>query len=173
MSWKNARQLSVSSLVPGLKCQEDLLALLVDAPRAEDRFAGKAGTEPLGDAVDEQVEELVLREVPGRERFVLLPESLGDLAHRRPRQERPPLLVGERRLDVPRREPAGIHFDGQPLQPEHGGPVRFLVPHLYFWKSAKWVRGIRLQKEEQPGFWESNGYNIYGDPWREQRYWGD
>jgi len=64
-------------------------------------------------------------------------------------------------------------FDGQPLHPEHGGPVRFLVPHLYFWKSAKWVRGMRLEKEEHPGFWESNGYNMYGDPWREQRYWGD
>ena len=64
-------------------------------------------------------------------------------------------------------------FDGQPLHPEHGGPARLLVPHLYFWKSAKWVRGIRLQKEEQPGFWESNGYHIRGDPWLEQRYWGD
>jgi DMSO/TMAO reductase YedYZ molybdopterin-dependent catalytic subunit len=64
-------------------------------------------------------------------------------------------------------------FDGQPLHPEHGGPVRLLVPHLYFWKSAKWVRGITLQNEEQPGFWESNGYNMRGDPWREQRYWGD
>ena len=64
-------------------------------------------------------------------------------------------------------------FDGQPLHPEHGGPVRLLVPHLYFWKSAKWVRGITLQNEEQPGFWESNGYHIRGDPWREQRYWGD
>ena len=64
-------------------------------------------------------------------------------------------------------------YDGLPLHPEHGGPVRMLVPHLYFWKSAKWVRGLTLQNEEQPGFWESNGYNMYGDPWREQRYWGD
>ena len=64
-------------------------------------------------------------------------------------------------------------YDGQPLHPEHGGPVRLLVPHLYFWKSAKWVRGITLQNEEQPGFWESNGYHIRGDPWQEQRYWGD
>jgi DMSO/TMAO reductase YedYZ molybdopterin-dependent catalytic subunit len=64
-------------------------------------------------------------------------------------------------------------FGGQPLDPEHGGPARLLVPHLYFWKSAKWVRGVRLQKEEAPGFWESNGYHIRGDPWREQRYWGD
>jgi DMSO/TMAO reductase YedYZ molybdopterin-dependent catalytic subunit len=66
-----------------------------------------------------------------------------------------------------------FEYDGKPLHPEHGGPVRMLVPHLYFWKSAKWVRGITLQKEDQPGFWESNGYNMYGDPWREQRYWGD
>jgi DMSO/TMAO reductase YedYZ molybdopterin-dependent catalytic subunit len=64
-------------------------------------------------------------------------------------------------------------FDGQPLHPEHGGPARLLVPHLYFWKSAKWVQGLRLVKEDQPGFWESNGYNMYCDPWREQRYWGD
>ncbi|HKV87759.1 MAG TPA: sulfite oxidase-like oxidoreductase [Candidatus Dormibacteraeota bacterium] len=66
-----------------------------------------------------------------------------------------------------------FEYDGQPLDPEHGGPVRLLVPHLYLWKSAKWVRGITLQNEEQPGFWESNGYNLHGDPWREQRYWGD
>ncbi|HEX6349348.1 MAG TPA: sulfite oxidase-like oxidoreductase [Candidatus Dormibacteraeota bacterium] len=64
-------------------------------------------------------------------------------------------------------------YDGQPLDPEHGGPARLLVPHLYLWKSAKWVRGLRLTLEDQPGFWESNGYNMYGDPWREQRYWGD
>ncbi len=64
-------------------------------------------------------------------------------------------------------------FDGGPLEPEHGGPVRLLVPHLYFWKSAKWVRGLHLTAEEEPGFWESNGYHLYGDPWREQRYWGD
>jgi len=64
-------------------------------------------------------------------------------------------------------------FDGQPLHPEHGGPARMLVPHLYFWKSAKWIRGIRLVNQDEPGFWEVNGYNNYGDPWREQRYWGD
>jgi DMSO/TMAO reductase YedYZ molybdopterin-dependent catalytic subunit len=66
-----------------------------------------------------------------------------------------------------------FEYDGQPLAPEHGGPARMLVPHLYFWKSAKWLRGLRLQAEDQPGFWEVNGYNNYGDPWREQRYWGD
>jgi len=64
-------------------------------------------------------------------------------------------------------------YDGQPLAPEHGGPARLLVPHLYFWKSAKWVRGLSLELEDKPGFWESNGYHLYGDPWREQRYWGD
>jgi DMSO/TMAO reductase YedYZ molybdopterin-dependent catalytic subunit len=64
-------------------------------------------------------------------------------------------------------------FGGQPLDPEHGGPARLLVPHLYFWKSAKWVQGIRLENEQHPGFWETNGYHLYGDPWREQRYWGD
>jgi DMSO/TMAO reductase YedYZ molybdopterin-dependent catalytic subunit len=64
-------------------------------------------------------------------------------------------------------------YDGEPLDPEHGGPARLLVPHLYFWKSAKWVRGLRLLEEDEPGFWESLGYHNYGDPWREQRYWGD
>jgi len=64
-------------------------------------------------------------------------------------------------------------FGGQDLAPEHGGPARLLVPHLYLWKSAKWVRGITLMRQDKPGFWESLGYHNYGDPWREQRYWGD
>jgi DMSO/TMAO reductase YedYZ molybdopterin-dependent catalytic subunit len=64
-------------------------------------------------------------------------------------------------------------YDGGPLEPEHGGPARLLVPHLYFWKSAKWVRGLRLMSEDEPGFWEALGYHLYGDPWQEQRYWGD
>jgi DMSO/TMAO reductase YedYZ molybdopterin-dependent catalytic subunit len=64
-------------------------------------------------------------------------------------------------------------YDGQPLHPEHGGPARLLVPHLYFWKSAKWVRGLRLIGQDEPGFWEQAGYHMYGDPWREQRYWND
>jgi DMSO/TMAO reductase YedYZ molybdopterin-dependent catalytic subunit len=64
-------------------------------------------------------------------------------------------------------------FGGEALESEHGGPARLLVPHLYFWKSAKWVRGLRLMNEDEPGFWESVGYHNYGDPWREQRYWGD
>jgi DMSO/TMAO reductase YedYZ molybdopterin-dependent catalytic subunit len=64
-------------------------------------------------------------------------------------------------------------FDGQDLAPEHGGPARLLVPHLYFWKSAKWVNGLEMMPEDSPGFWESAGYHMYGDPWREQRYYGD
>jgi len=64
-------------------------------------------------------------------------------------------------------------YDGAPLAPEHGGPARLLVPHLYFWKSAKWVRELRLMENDAPGFWESLGYHNYGDPWREQRYAGD
>jgi DMSO/TMAO reductase YedYZ molybdopterin-dependent catalytic subunit len=64
-------------------------------------------------------------------------------------------------------------YDGGPLPAEHGGPARLLVPHLYFWKSAKWVRGLRLRDTDEPGFWEMYGYHMYGDPWREQRYAGD
>jgi DMSO/TMAO reductase YedYZ molybdopterin-dependent catalytic subunit len=64
-------------------------------------------------------------------------------------------------------------YEGAPLAPEHGGPARLVVPHLYFWKSAKWVRGLRLMENDRPGFWESLGYHQLGDPWKEQRYWGD
>ena len=64
-------------------------------------------------------------------------------------------------------------YDGGPLPPEHGGPARLLVPHLYFWKSAKWVRGLQLLERDRPGFWEELGYHDRGDPWREQRYQGD
>ncbi|HEX2023794.1 MAG TPA: sulfite oxidase-like oxidoreductase [Acidimicrobiales bacterium] len=64
-------------------------------------------------------------------------------------------------------------YDGEPLEPEHGAPARLLVPHLYLWKSAKWVRELRLVDEDEPGFWESLGYHERGDPWREERYWGD
>src|SRR3954449_9827044 len=79
----------------------------------------------------------------------------------------------------PRGEPRGggggvVHpFGGEPLEAEHGGPARLLVPHLYFWKSAKWVRGLTLTVEDEPGFWEAAGYHNRGDPWREQRYWND
>jgi DMSO/TMAO reductase YedYZ molybdopterin-dependent catalytic subunit len=61
-------------------------------------------------------------------------------------------------------------YDGQPLEPVHGGPVRFLLPSRYFWKSAKWLRGLELVTPDQPGFWERNGYHNDADPWREERY---
>jgi DMSO/TMAO reductase YedYZ molybdopterin-dependent catalytic subunit len=63
--------------------------------------------------------------------------------------------------------------EGGPLPREHGGPARLLVPHLYFWKSAKWVAGLRVMDHDEPGFWESNGYHNRGDPWKEERYWTD
>lgn len=65
------------------------------------------------------------------------------------------------------------HYEGAPLEPEHGGPARLLVPHLYFWKSAKWIRTLEFLERDEPGFWEQLGYHIYGDPWQEQRYAGD
>jgi DMSO/TMAO reductase YedYZ molybdopterin-dependent catalytic subunit len=65
------------------------------------------------------------------------------------------------------------HYENEPLAPEHGGPARLLVPHLYFWKSAKWIRTLEFLKSDEPGFWEQLGYHIYGDPWQEQRYAGD
>jgi DMSO/TMAO reductase YedYZ molybdopterin-dependent catalytic subunit len=64
-----------------------------------------------------------------------------------------------------------FEFEGEDLDPEHGGPARMLVPHLYFWKSTKWANGLTLMNGDEPGFWEQNGYNMYGDPWQEQRYW--
>jgi DMSO/TMAO reductase YedYZ molybdopterin-dependent catalytic subunit len=63
--------------------------------------------------------------------------------------------------------------EGEPLPREHGGPARLLVPHLYFWKSAKWVAGLRIMDHDEPGFWEENGYHNRGDPWKEERYWND
>lgn len=65
------------------------------------------------------------------------------------------------------------NYEGSPLPPEHGGPARLVVPHLYFWKSAKWVHGLRLMPEDKAGFWETFGYNNHGDPWKEERYSGD
>jgi DMSO/TMAO reductase YedYZ molybdopterin-dependent catalytic subunit len=65
------------------------------------------------------------------------------------------------------------HHDGQPLEADHGGPARAIVPLLYAWKSAKWIGGIELLSEDRAGFWERNGYHMYGDPWKEQRFgWG-
>ena len=63
-----------------------------------------------------------------------------------------------------------FEFDGRPLAPEHGGPARLLVPHLYFWKSAKWVNSLTMLERDRAGFWESLGYHMHGDPWREERY---
>lgn len=64
-------------------------------------------------------------------------------------------------------------YEGKPIEPAHGGPVRLFVPHLYFWKSPKWLRGIEVMDADAPGFWERNGYHMYGDPFLEQRHWGD
>ncbi|MGD2052294.1 MAG: molybdopterin-dependent oxidoreductase, partial [Acidimicrobiia bacterium] len=64
-------------------------------------------------------------------------------------------------------------YGGAPLEPEHGWPLRLVVPHLYFWKSVKWVRGFTVLAADEPGFWERNGYHMRGDPFREQRHWGD
>jgi DMSO/TMAO reductase YedYZ molybdopterin-dependent catalytic subunit len=66
-----------------------------------------------------------------------------------------------------------LEFEGEPLEPNHGGPARLLVPHLYLWKSAKWVTSIELMDTDAPGFWEASGYHMRGDPWGEERYWGD
>lgn len=66
-----------------------------------------------------------------------------------------------------------LSYEGRPLTPDHGGPARLLVPHLYFWKSAKWVNGLQFTARDEAGFWELRGYHIYGDPWREQRYRSD
>jgi DMSO/TMAO reductase YedYZ molybdopterin-dependent catalytic subunit len=64
----------------------------------------------------------------------------------------------------------GLRFDGAPLTPEHGGPARLVVPHLYFWKSAKWIQGLRFMESDHPGFWENYGYSMHAHPWKEQRY---
>jgi DMSO/TMAO reductase YedYZ molybdopterin-dependent catalytic subunit len=66
-----------------------------------------------------------------------------------------------------------LAYDGRPISPEHGGPARLLVPHLYFWKSAKWLNGLQFTDRDEAGFWELRGYHMYGDPWQEQRYSGD
>ncbi len=81
--------------------------------------------------------------------------------------------------NVPLKDLAGgkamvaIRYAGAPIAPDHGGPARLLVPHLYFWKSAKWLNGLQFTERDEPGFWELRGYHIYGDPWREQRFTGD
>ncbi len=75
-------------------------------------------------------------------------------------------LVGGRAL-------VALAYDGKPIPAEHGGPARLLVPHLYFWKSAKWLNGLQFTARDEAGFWELRGYHMYGDPWQEQRYSGD
>jgi DMSO/TMAO reductase YedYZ molybdopterin-dependent catalytic subunit len=77
-------------------------------------------------------------------------------------------------VDILRDESLVVYqYDGLDIEPIHGGPVRLLVPHLYFWKSPKWLRGLELRATDAPGFWEQNGYHMYGDPFLEQRFWGD
>jgi DMSO/TMAO reductase YedYZ molybdopterin-dependent catalytic subunit len=75
-------------------------------------------------------------------------------------------LVGARAM-------IALRYEGAPLEPDHGGPARLLVPHLYFWKSAKWISGLQFIDRDEAGFWELRGYHMYGDPWREQRYTTD
>lgn len=75
-------------------------------------------------------------------------------------------LVGGRAM-------VATHYDGRPIEADHGGPARLFVPHLYFWKSAKWLKSLRFTQRDEAGFWEMRGYHMYGDPWREQRYAGD
>ena len=72
-----------------------------------------------------------------------------------------------------RLDPRARWHDGKPITPDHGGPARLLVPHLYFWKSAKWINALQFTERDTAGFWEERGYHMYGDPWREQRYSGD
>ena len=75
-------------------------------------------------------------------------------------------LAGDRAM-------VALYYDGQPIAPEHGGPARLLVPHLYFWKSAKWINGLQFLYRDEAGFWDLRGYHMRGDPWREQRYTDD
>ena len=75
-------------------------------------------------------------------------------------------LVGGRAM-------VALRYEGKPIAPDHGGPARLLVPHLYFWKSAKWINGLQFTERDELGFWELRGYHRYGDPWREQRYTND
>lgn len=112
-----------------------------------------------GVTIDDLLEAAGLSEPPGD--FVMA-HCDGDYTTNVPAED----LVGGKAM-------IATHFGGEPLAPEHGGPARLLVPHLYFWKSAKWIRSLQFMPEDQPGFWEELGYHMYGDPWREQRYAGD
>jgi DMSO/TMAO reductase YedYZ molybdopterin-dependent catalytic subunit len=74
---------------------------------------------------------------------------------------------------LPGKAMIALRYEGKPIEPEHGGPARLLVPHLYFWKSAKWVSGLQFTERDEAGFWELRGYHMRGDPWKEQRYTDD
>jgi DMSO/TMAO reductase YedYZ molybdopterin-dependent catalytic subunit len=136
-----------------------LMALPTEAPTADLHCVtkwSKFGTHWQGVSVDD-----LLADVETAADFALV-HSYGGYTTNLPLED---LLDGKAWI---------VHtYDGEALAPEHGGPARLLVPHLYLWKSAKWVRGIELLAENEPGFWESAGYHDYGDPWREQRYQGD
>jgi DMSO/TMAO reductase YedYZ molybdopterin-dependent catalytic subunit len=136
-----------------------LLALPSDTPRVDLHCVtkwSKLGTEWEGVSLD-----TLLEDVDTAAEYALV-HSYGGYTTNLPLED---LLDGQAWI--------AYKFDGEDLEPEHGGPARLLVPHLYLWKSAKWVRGIDLLLQDEPGFWETVGYHNYGDPWREQRYWGD
>ena len=119
----------------------------------------KLDTHWRGVTIDTLLEAAGLSEPPGP--FVLA-HSDGGYTTNLPSED---LLDGKAMI--------ATHFEDEPLDPEHGGPARLLVPHLYLWKSAKWVRKLQFLDHDQRGFWEELGYHSYGDPWREQRYDGD
>jgi DMSO/TMAO reductase YedYZ molybdopterin-dependent catalytic subunit len=137
----------------------DLMALPSETPNVDLHCVtkwSKLGTDWRGVSLD-----VLLADVETAADFALA-HSFGGYTTNLPLQD---LLDGQAWI--------AYEYDGEPLHPEHGGPARLLVPHLYLWKSAKWVRGIDLLLEDEPGFWETAGYHDYGDPWREQRYQGD
>ncbi|TDD68689.1 sulfite oxidase-like oxidoreductase [Actinomadura darangshiensis] len=138
---------------------QDLLDLPSETPRVDIHCVtkwSKLGTDWQGVSLD-----VLLADVETTADFALV-HSYGGYTTNLPLED---LLDGQAWI---------VHrYGGEELAPEHGGPARLLVPHLYFWKSAKWVRGIDLLTENEPGFWETAGYHDYGDPWREQRYQGD
>lgn len=108
------------------------------------------------------LDELFKISAPTDEAAFLLAKSYGDYSTNLPLSE----VLNKQAM-------VAFEFDGKPLPREHGGPARLLVPHLYFWKSAKWVHELHLMSHDQLGFWEENGYHTHGDPWKEERYSGD
>ena len=138
---------------------DELMALPQEEPTVDIHCVtkwSKLGTSWRGVSLDD-----ILENIDTEADFALV-RSYGDYTTNLPLED---LLDGQAWI---------VHeYDGEPLEPWHGGPARLLVPHLYFWKSAKWVTGIDLVVEEELGFWEQLGYHEYGDPWREQRYSGD